>query len=757
MTLMIINSLNSLLVQHKVVIPPIQRDYAQGRNTGKIPHIREQFLTDIIQVLIDDKLPTLELDFVYGYIEKDNSREKEITRFKPLDGQQRLTTLFLLHWYIGNREPVNSIEKVFLKQFTYATREGSRRFCEELTNFSNFTPTFTYESIEEEIVDQPWFFSAWKNDPTIASMLVVLNAIESKFNTLENDWKTVNLWHKITGSNPRIIFHLLSMADLGLPDDLYIKMNARGKGLTDFEHFKSQFSEVLSDERAKEFNTKIDKQWSDLFWNIFKNRVEKDLAKKVDNGFLGFFWYITDLLINKNNIEIKSTFWLDKVKEVYRKSEDNVTFLFQSLDLFEKLEKEDFPYFDDIYYIDSKDFNLEKTRIFFNNPDINLFRKCAETYGFDERRNTFSVGEQLLLYAFIYIKLNNLENKTIIYRKLRNIFASSEVQLRNEFLSKFLYADVKSIIDNGYYSIDSKLSKRQLEEELIKENLLESNPEMKEPVFRLEDHVLLRGNISILTLDTTLSLYAEQFHNTFKTDINYFELSRAMLTLGDYSQNYGNLKRFGNKNESNWRELFTQSESRKGFEKTQEVLKSYFEVFLDEPSTTNNKLVINYLERFKIDENQPKDWRYYYIKYQSFIMWNGYQTEGFYRWDDFSKFPYKCIMMFKQYGGRSWSPFLLEIKETNKNLSLENYSNDMQYTKGDVILLIKDCNLGLEFYAKDENSQTYIDLLIKSGKLISNSLFPIHQNEAGVDLEDRILKCSDFINSMDSFIETHNY
>ena len=34
------NNILGLLEDYKVVIPPIQRDYAQGRNSGKIPNSR---------------------------------------------------------------------------------------------------------------------------------------------------------------------------------------------------------------------------------------------------------------------------------------------------------------------------------------------------------------------------------------------------------------------------------------------------------------------------------------------------------------------------------------------------------------------------------------------------------------------------------------------------------------------------------------------------------------------------------------------
>ena len=74
----------------KIVIPTIQRDYAQGR-IGK-EYLRCNFLETIKSALLDVNKP-LTMDFVYGADEE--------TRFVPLDGQQRLTTLWLLHWYVA--------------------------------------------------------------------------------------------------------------------------------------------------------------------------------------------------------------------------------------------------------------------------------------------------------------------------------------------------------------------------------------------------------------------------------------------------------------------------------------------------------------------------------------------------------------------------------------------------------------------------------------------------------------------------------
>ena len=81
-----VQSFYQLLKDTEVVIPMIQRDYAQGRITEKVKSIRHDFL-DALYKACRDKKP-LHLDFIYG--EEDNGQ------FEPFDGQQRLTTLFLL-------------------------------------------------------------------------------------------------------------------------------------------------------------------------------------------------------------------------------------------------------------------------------------------------------------------------------------------------------------------------------------------------------------------------------------------------------------------------------------------------------------------------------------------------------------------------------------------------------------------------------------------------------------------------------------
>ena len=130
-----------ILNERRIEIPIIQRDYAQGR-IGK-EHLRERFLGKMFDVLCG-KGGTMTLDFVYGTIEND--------ALYPLDGQQRLTTLWLLHWYIALKSDNLSANKDIFNCFTYETRISSREFCNHLctidsNNYKNIWEDFLKETL----------------------------------------------------------------------------------------------------------------------------------------------------------------------------------------------------------------------------------------------------------------------------------------------------------------------------------------------------------------------------------------------------------------------------------------------------------------------------------------------------------------------------------------------------------------------------------------------------------------------------------
>ena len=159
----------------KIVIPIIQRDYAQGRRDSDVNRVRNRFLSSLKNAITEKEIT---LDFVYGDI-------SETGVMTPLDGQQRLTTLFLLHWYAAKKEGLSADDYAFLANFSYETRYSARDFCELLVN--KYEPSFE-QTISEEIIDQAWFPLDWAKDPTISSMLVMLDSIHEEFKDTDNIW-----------------------------------------------------------------------------------------------------------------------------------------------------------------------------------------------------------------------------------------------------------------------------------------------------------------------------------------------------------------------------------------------------------------------------------------------------------------------------------------------------------------------------------------------------------------------------------------
>src|ERR1035437_6748483 len=159
----------NLLNEYSIEIPIIQRDYAQGRYSQKINEIRKNLLDNLYSAINNNK--NLDFDFIYGNVVGN--------KFIPLDGQQRLTTLFLLHWYLALKEgELNDFKDVLIK-FSYETRTSSREFCNDLV--TQKITWNTNDSLSEAIKNSSWFFLSWEKDLTIKSMLVMLDDIHARF------------------------------------------------------------------------------------------------------------------------------------------------------------------------------------------------------------------------------------------------------------------------------------------------------------------------------------------------------------------------------------------------------------------------------------------------------------------------------------------------------------------------------------------------------------------------------------------------
>ncbi|MGH7488133.1 MAG: DUF262 domain-containing protein, partial [bacterium] len=272
-----------------VEIPIIQRDYAQGREQAE--DVRLNFITALHDALIVDGAPPLDLDFVYGSFEADAGKVLSL-----LDGQQRLTTLFLLHWYIAMRE--GQLEDFRWRwtrdgrsRFTYATRPSSTEFFSALAGavFSIPEGSSTERRLSDLLADCNWFFLSWRSDPTVKSCLAMLDAIHEVFRDTREIYPSL-----VEEERPRITFHFLNLDDFGLSDDLYIKMNARGMPLTPFENFKAWLvGRIAKEPWAARFDADMDKKWMDFFWRLASKPGGIADGSASDELFLRFMYVMT--------------------------------------------------------------------------------------------------------------------------------------------------------------------------------------------------------------------------------------------------------------------------------------------------------------------------------------------------------------------------------------------------------------------------------------------------------------------------------
>ncbi|MCU8063014.1 DUF262 domain-containing protein [Shewanella sp. SM55] len=491
----------------KIEIPIIQRDYAQGRQKEAV--VRETFLQALFEYLATNR-PFNDLDFVYGSI-------TESSKFIPLDGQQRLTTLFLLHWYLavsaGEQESFNVILSHNRQaRFTYETRSSSREFCDALVTY-----LFDYTLIEDSaspqavssiIKDQHWFFTSWCLDPTIQAMLTMLDAIHLKFK--EHPEFYLRLTHD---ESPVITFRFLNLEKFLLTDDLYIKMNARGKPLTAFENFKAKLEKKIQSFHSEwplnyslaykagpisgydYFIHKIDNEWADVFWP-FRNTYSDDNTFDDElMNFIGLFIAQQQLLRGGIDIdEVQYTFFESaKVKRLSLQEYESANALSQAL-VIKLIELLDL-----LSDGNSKQGGL--TRYLIDNDyyqEVETFEKVLA--------NSTSYPEKLRFFAFYSAVANGKRDQELV-EWMRVVFNLTEQKIFNTF-SEY-YASLVSLNELARHqtpilellrdNIDIKaFPEYQVFEEKLKAHLLLKSTQWRTSILQLELHPYLKGQIGFV-------------------------------------------------------------------------------------------------------------------------------------------------------------------------------------------------------------------------------------------------------------------
>lgn len=565
-----------LLQAYSIEIPTIQRDYTYGR-TDAIA-IGKKLTASIFDALCNQE--ALHLDFMYGKLEgkqnfemleknkqsiesllssiktyaiglhlqveykaeKQSTSSTELITFIPLDGQQRLTTLFLIHWYLAAKAGETEALTRFAN-FTYSTRQSSKKFLEFLCYPEFVCLLSDKKSIRKAIENHELFFPFWKKDPTVHSMLFILETIEGYCRT--NDVNVHDAWNALT-KDSLIHFDFFDLDDFELTDELYVKMNARGKALTDFENFKAWLVKTYDfDNQIAGWKKKLDIDWNDLFW---KRRLKNQT--KIDTAYLQFFMnmFLSDYLMETYSSDTPDyKINTDPNLDILRNAESGSKKIIRPIDIFQGAEIFGNHVCDYFTLLDA--LTIEDPKIDLNPHFVES--SLAEFLLINKNLTWWDHTYQYALTRFIIKYQENLEHLQTWTRIVGNLIYNSSIEtaslhrdaceginkILNEIGDQDILSAIASLSDSGY-----GLAEKQVREEQTKAKIILDQPEHRwsELFASLEQHHYFYGQISFI-LEITGEVDFDSFQKTaekvsamFSKEVmedNSYALFRACLAI----------------------------------------------------------------------------------------------------------------------------------------------------------------------------------------------------------------------------------
>ena len=598
----------------KIQIPKIQRDYVQGRNTPQVQFAREKLLSELSEVLKNEQ-KAIDLNYVYG--------KTELDCFIPIDGQQRLTTLLLLHIYAFAKEGLYDYLKKLKPKFIYETRVTTERFLEEIIDHlpSFFEENSNYNSITSFVCDAPWFSDNWLSDPSVDSCLTVLDDIHKLFTNI-NDISS-----KLISEKCPITFMALQMSNMGKANDLYIKMNSRGKPLSDFESFKSELFNYIDEMKTDNwptFKNKIDNEWLSMIWDGC-TEIGQEASKTCDNNFMHLMhWIVLNYVVpsqkSYENTDIQNLinnrgFFNFANYKIFLANGIAITDICKTFGFLEFLQAED-----------------QET----HKSLLSFLLNMADRPDWPERVLLFAITK----YAKTAV-VWDVDAFNSWYRIIRNLVANTAIDREDRFIAACQSIDgfgADAFTDFELYlayQVDRIpfFDRQQLSEEIYKCKLIKKDIAWKDAIIHAENHKYFNGEIAFAlklagakvedsSSASTINIgeFNSVWHNIemlFNADglnVNESLFRRALLTYGNYSIWANSSCTFffeSGKGYFNWRRMLREDRSFKIFKN----------LFCEIQQCANDSKEIENVLSARINEFDDKtdEFLYYLVKFPELL------------------------------------------------------------------------------------------------------------------------------------------
>ena len=537
--------------KNNIQVPCYQRDYAQGRKDGsRIDNIRKVFVEELFHAL--ETGTPCHLGLVFGSYDEVNNV------FIAVDGQQRLTTVFLLHWFVAWKEGKLNKYREILKKFSWDTRSYSSQFVDLLFEISTNRCSKIVDAIKSNIN----YFSIWENDPTVKGMLTMLDEIDSQYPDNNSA-----MYLKLFSDDCRIIFDILKL-EKDSDGKTYLKMNSRGRSLTTFELFKSKFIDTYK----PKFEDKFDKEW--LTFMLARSIGQNNQFSDPDFAYMNFINEYAYLKYaegcfspEESHIFINAKMKGDLIDvpfvsfEWHKKAFDN------NLDSFEKSFDWITSNYDSIKSIDDN-LRFNDSRFFLdaiikdNNPNYTHRTKFFATIRFAQLIGYNPIDESL------YKKWA---------RVIRNLVTNSNIEAGNfsricETINEINNCDIYKFFSNG--GLLDAFDKDQIAEEIAKAKRINEAPSWDDVIIEAEKFAFFKGAIRFLFTKENIGDDWEHFDTKWGNAQKYFDdngvkdgnspnqlyktnslLMKSLLANGDWSNIWWHFE-FSNDN-VRWKRILT--------------------------------------------------------------------------------------------------------------------------------------------------------------------------------------------------------